>query len=183
MSVTFTQGELVINDVSLLKKNKNHSRNAHFNPYSALCDGVSRKARVFERLCDVRFTDLDPLGIVRPSFYLDAVVSSRWTYLEKDLGVSVLELAERGFGVYLVSSNVECFSPIARTLPIRVRSYVAVTEKKLMKVRFEIRSDDLSVIFANGEFDSLMIDLKTRKTQILPSWVEPYIYERGDFSN
>ena len=67
---------------------------------------------IYKNTIRARFNDLDPYGHVNSSVYLDYIISSRWNYLENELGMSMTEAIRKGVGFYLINSNMNYKRPI-----------------------------------------------------------------------
>ena len=132
---------------------------------------VPKNHIVYHGEINVRFNDLDPYGHVNASIFLDYIISSRWSFLEKELQVTVDELIKKGLGFFLVNSNINYLKPIYGNSLITVDSWVTVVDKASLTVEFEITNQSKKTV-STGSLVFAIIDLKTKHPMSLPKWAE-----------
>ena len=137
----------------------------------------SKTPIIYEAFLDVRFGDLDPYGHVNASRYLDYVVSSRWTFLERTQSISSAELVRRGLAFFMTKATTEFRKPIAGAAQVRVRSHVGTLEGARLVTPFEIASADGATVHATGHLDFAIMNLETRKPMALPDWAMPLFFQ------
>jgi len=137
----------------------------------------TREPIIYDQTLDVRFGDLDPYGHLNSSIYLDIVNSSRLIYLERELGVKTSDLIERGIGFYLTRATQEFLRPVNGFARVRVRSHVANQEAARIRVAFALENPDTEKVYARGELEFVVMDLKTQRPTPVPEWMEAYFYK------
>ncbi|MBI4406075.1 MAG: acyl-CoA thioesterase [Deltaproteobacteria bacterium] len=137
------------------------------------------KPIIYIDVIKTRFNDLDPYGHVNASVYLDYIISSRWNYLEKTIGVNSAELIKQGVGFFLVNSNITYRKPIKGSTEVTVKSWVSSIEGPLLFVDFAIEGQN-GTVFSNGVLQFVVMNLKTGQKQECPKEVEYLLWEKGD---
>jgi acyl-CoA thioester hydrolase len=137
-------------------------------------------ALVYDGLVDVRFNDLDPYGHVNSGVYVEYVVTSRWRYMVKRFGISPDDFVKKGLAFYVRQVTVRYRRAIEGVGTVYVASHVSLLKRSDIHVEFRIRSEDRSVLHAEGSFEFVTIDLATRRPVEVPDWVKAYFFSGGD---
>lgn len=137
-----------------------------------------RTPLTYNETVDVRFSDLDLYGHVNSKNYIDFVSTSRLIYLAKTFGVSMEQLAEKGFGFYLTKSTVNYKRPITGLQRVRTKSFVEeIRDEKIFNVKFEMMTEDESRVFADGYLEFTVVDLHSKRASPAPDWFLQYFFE------
>ena len=132
---------------------------------------MPRQPIIYAGSYDVRFSDLDPYGHMNAKHYLDVVTTTRLQYSERVLGQSMIEVAARGVGFFLVSCSQKFRKPISGMETIKATSFVDQTRGASFTVVYKITSLDETVIYSDGTLDFAVIDLKTQRPMLTPDWI------------
>ena len=131
---------------------------------------------IYKNTIRARFNDLDPYGHVNSSVYLDYIISSRWNYLENELGMSMTEAIRKGVGFYLINSNMNYKRPINGMEEIEIKSWVSNLEDTVLTVDYTINNQKGKII-SDGVLKFSIIDLITLRPQTLPDFVKPLFWK------
>ncbi len=131
---------------------------------------------IYSQDIDVRFGDLDPYGHVNSSVYLDYIISSRWTYLEKNLSLKSSDLIDKGLGFFIINSNINFKRAISGAASIKVESWVSEVSGTKLTVDFSIKKDQSTC--SDGKILFAIMDLATMKPQSLPSWANQIFWSQ-----
>lgn len=136
------------------------------------------KPIIYNATTEVRFSDLDLYKHVNSKHYIDFVSTSRLVFMKQRFDLSMEGLAEKGYGFYLTKSTVNYKRPIVGLQTVRTKSFVEeFIGNKILKVRFDMMTEDESRLFADGYLEFTVVDLKTNRTASAPDWFQQYFYE------
>lgn len=127
-------------------------------------------ARMFRQPVDIRFADLDPFGHLSAGRYVDILIASRFTFLQKTMSFSADDFIKRGLGIYLAGIEIKYRRPIQGTTTVTVESYSSECEGSRMSVAFKFLSEDGMTVHAEGIMRHSMIDLSTKSPISCPAW-------------
>lgn len=139
-----------------------------------------KKPITFEAYIPLRFSDFDPYGHVSAKNYLDYVLSSRMMFLNERFGINDQFFTSRKVGFYLTRSDISYRRAIEGMQLIHCKSHIDEMTAARVQVVFEIRSQDKTVLHANGRCEFAIIDLTTNRPTGVPEWALPFFFEEGD---
>jgi acyl-CoA thioester hydrolase len=132
---------------------------------------------IYDGFVEARFSELDPYGHVNSKHFLDYVISTRWSYLEKKLKMTSDELIKKGLGFFLKRSEINYKKPVAGGMLLYVSSHVEKAEDATLVIHFKIQDEGKQKLFADGELHFAVMDLVKLRPQALPEWVHEYFYK------
>jgi YbgC/YbaW family acyl-CoA thioester hydrolase len=131
-----------------------------------------RKPIQYVELVDVRFSDLDMYGHVNSKHYIDMVSTARLVFLANKMKVPIEEVTKRGIGFFMTKSTVNYKKPINGLQKVLVQSHVReVKDEKLLIVPFTLSKENGDKLFADGEFEFMLIDMNTNRTTKVTPWL------------
>ena len=131
---------------------------------------------VYSDTLKVRFSDLDPYGHVNSAFFLDYVISSRWNFLEKKLGVSAQDLIDKGLGFYLIKSEINYKRAIKGATEIRIESHASGVKRTKLYITFSMHNSENKVC-SDGTLEFAIMNLKSGMPQGFPDWATYLFWE------
>ncbi|SMF17532.1 acyl-CoA thioesterase [Pseudobacteriovorax antillogorgiicola] len=126
---------------------------------------------IFEGFIDTRFSDLDIYGHVNAKHYLDYVNTTRFRYMEEQMGMTNREIIDRGYMFFLAQSHINYRKPIESTCRIYVKSFVPEWKGPRFNVNFEIQSEDMSITYCQGDFQVILVNNEGRPVRKPPLWL------------
>jgi acyl-CoA thioesterase FadM len=136
------------------------------------------KPMIYDATTDIRFSDLDLYKHVNSKHYIDFVSTSRLVFMKKCFDLSMESFAEKGYGFYLTKSIVNYKRPIVGLQSVRTKSFVEeFIGNKILKVRFDMMTEDETKSFADGYLEFTVVDLKNNRAVNAPDWFLEYFYE------
>jgi len=117
-----------------------------------------------------RFSDLDLYGHVNSKHYLDYIITSRWSFAEKELNWSANEIIKKGIGFYLIESNMKYPLPLAGIKTFTIDSWVEEVSGPVLHVPYAITNTARQKTYSDGVLKFMVIDLKTNRPTPLPEW-------------
>jgi acyl-CoA thioester hydrolase len=141
-------------------------------------EGAALRPIHYRSVVAIRFSDLDLYGHVNSSHYLDYVISSRWEFARVHSNVTVRELAAKKVGFYLSQAQTTFRRPIGGVGSIVAVSHVERIVEARLVVPYAIRSEDETVLHADGTLEFVTIDLTTNKPIPVPDWAFSLFFEK-----
>ena len=122
------------------------------------------KPILYKAPAQTRFSDLDPYGHVNSKHYLDFIVESRLTFLEKNFGLSLHKLAKTGVGFFLKRSEINFIRPILGIKNLDVETFVeSVQDEVTLVIPFIIKDQETQKIYSDGRLLFTVVDVTTGK--------------------
>jgi acyl-CoA thioesterase FadM len=131
----------------------------------------------YEGHVDIRFADLDPYGHVNSKHYVDLVSTVRLNFMSQELKTPLESMTDKGIGFYLTKLTINYRRPIIGLQKVFVSSYVSeIRDEKVLIVPFEIKTADGTKLYSDGVLEFSVVDLKTNRMTILPTWVAKLLF-------
>lgn len=119
---------------------------------------------LFSHNVQVRFSDIDRYQHVNTVYYPDYVFTSRFEFTKKRFGLPHDHFERLGMAFYTIRSDITYRRGIPATMgEVRVDSSVAEINRNVIKIQFKILDPSNEVVFSNGTFEFMMMDLKNLK--------------------
>lgn len=136
------------------------------------------KPILYKAEAQTRFSDLDPYGHVNFKHFLDFVVNSRLTFLEKRFQLDLGELAKRGIGFYATQAEIKFLRPIIGIKTLDIETFVeSVQNEVTLFIPFTIKDAQTQKVYSEGKIQFTIIDMKTGRPGPITEEVKALFFE------